>query len=215
MVEEKGTEAGQGTSARRSANGRRSKELQAIVWALAAIAVGKIALGGWSLQESWAAKSPPMTSASTRADSALSAVAVAPPPGSKRGAGRGMADLLDSVTRRQAELEAREKRLGEREQQLALFEKDVSGKITELEKLEEQLQTQAAEAKASSQEAADSLAKVYAAMKPADAAPILDKLDDATVLRIFKGMRAKQIGEILPLMSADKAVLLTRSLAAG
>jgi flagellar motility protein MotE (MotC chaperone) len=194
------------------ASGSKRREIQAIGWALGAIIVGKVVLGGWSLQESWAAKTMPTASG---AESALSAVSLSPPPGSKRSASRSMAELLDSVSRRQVELEAREKTLGEREQQLALYEKDVSGKLSELEKLEQRLQADAAQAKASDREAADSLAKVYAAMKPGDAAPILDKLDDATVLRIFRGMRAKQIGEILPLMSSDKAVLLTRSLAAG
>lgn len=189
----------------------RGREIRAIAWALGAIALGRLALGGFSLQESWAAKTT-MTRSSDLAESALSAVAKAPPPGS-RVPTRGMADLLDSVARRQADLEAREKRLTEREQQLALYEKDVSSKLGELEKAQGKLQAQADEARASSKEAADSLAKVYAAMKPADAAPILDKLDDATVLRIFKGMRAKQIGEILPLMSSEKAVVLTRSLA--
>lgn len=196
------------------AGSTKRREVQAISWALGAIVVGKVVLGGFALQESWAAKT--MTS-SSGAESALTAVSLAPPPGARRaGAGsRSMAELLDSVSKRQVELEAREKTLGEREQQLALYEKDVSEKLSELEKVEKRLQAQQAQAKASDQEAADSLAKVYAAMKPADAAPILDKLDEATVLRIFRGMRAKQIGEILPLMSADKAVVLTKSLAAG
>lgn len=191
----------------------RGKEMRAIIWALCAIVAGRVVMGGIALQESWAAKTP-MTTSSDKAKSALDAVSRTPPLGGKRNVPtRGMAELLDSVTRRQSELEVREQRLSEREQQLALYEKDVTGKLAELEKLEGKLQEQADEARANSQEAADSLAKVYAAMKPADAAPILDKLDDATVLRIFKGMRAKQIGEILPLMSSDKAVLLTRSLA--
>jgi len=124
-----------------------------------------------------------------------------------------MRTLLDAVARRQAELDEREHELARREEKLQLFEQDVTAKISSLEELEKRLQARAKAASAAVDAAAESLAKVYGAMKPEDAAPILERLDEPTVLTIFGRMKEKQIGEILPLMSRDKAIVLTRSLA--
>ena len=121
--------------------------------------------------------------------------------------------LLDAVTRRQSELDERERELTRREEKLQLFEQDVTAKLSSLEELEKRLQARAKAASAAVDAAAESLAKVYGAMKPEDAAPILERLDEPTVLTIFGRMKEKQIGEILPLMSRDKAIVLTRSLA--
>jgi hypothetical protein len=55
--------------------------------------------------------------------------------------------------------------------------------------------------------------KIYQAMKPEEAAPIFDRLDDATAMTIFGCMKEKQIGAILAVMSRDRAVALTRVLA--
>jgi len=121
--------------------------------------------------------------------------------------------LLASLARRQAELDVRERELATRTERLQVFEKDVTAKITSLEEIERRLQARAKAATAAVDAAAESLAKVYGAMKPADAAPILERLDEPTVLSIFTRMKEKQIGEILPLMSRDKAIALTRALA--
>ena len=121
--------------------------------------------------------------------------------------------LLDAVAKRNTELDARERELADRKERLEIFEHDVTAKIASLEEIEKRLLARSKEASAAMQAAGDSLAKIYAAMKPSDAAPILDQLDDATVLMIFGRMKEKQVGEILPLMSRDKAIVLTRSLA--
>jgi flagellar motility protein MotE (MotC chaperone) len=121
--------------------------------------------------------------------------------------------LLDAITRRQAELDTRARELAAREERLHLFEQDVVAKVASLEEIEKRLQGRAKAASAAVDAAAESLAKVYGAMKAADAAPILERLDEATVLSIFGRMKEKQIGEILPLMTKEKAIALTRALA--
>ncbi len=121
--------------------------------------------------------------------------------------------MVEAITRRQAELEARERELASREAQLKIYEQDVTAKIASLEEIEKRLQAHAKAASAAIDAAAESLAKVYAAMKPGEAAPILERLDETTVLTIFGRMKEKQIGEILPLMSKEKAIALTQALA--
>jgi flagellar motility protein MotE (MotC chaperone) len=121
--------------------------------------------------------------------------------------------LLEALARRQAELDERERTLAAREEKLALYEKDVTAKIAQLEQVGKTLKDELRRSNAASDEAAQSLAKVYGAMKPTEAAPILDQLDEATTLRILSRMKEKQVGEILPFMKRDRAVVLTRSLA--
>jgi flagellar motility protein MotE (MotC chaperone) len=121
--------------------------------------------------------------------------------------------LLEELSRRQDEVDRREKALAAREERLALYEKDVTAKITQLESVGKSLKDELRKSTSASDEAAASLAKVYGAMKPSDAAPILDQLDEATALRILTRMKEKQVGEILPLMTRERAIVLTRSLA--
>jgi hypothetical protein len=123
--------------------------------------------------------------------------------------------LLESLARRQTELTERERALTAREDRVALYEEDLTAKIAHLESLQQEMSRDSKVAEDADSEAASSLAKVYAAMKPADAAPLLDRLDDDTVLRILAHMRAKQIGELLPLLDREKAIVLTQALASG
>ena len=123
--------------------------------------------------------------------------------------------MVEAITRRQAELDAREREIVAREAHLKVYEQDVTAKIASLEEIEKRLQVRAKAASAAIDAAAESLAKVYGAMKASDAAPILERLDEPTVLTIFGRMKEKQIGEILPLMSKEKAIALTQALAAS
>ena len=145
--------------------------------------------------------------------------AAAPPSGAsdvKSGAAAVHPDvrtLLTALEQRQNELDARERDIKSREDRLALYEKDVTSKVTNLEEIEKRLSARAKAASQAVDAAAESLAKIYGAMKPSDAAPILDRLDDPTVLTIFRRMKEKQVGEILPLMTRDRAIALTQALA--
>jgi len=121
--------------------------------------------------------------------------------------------LLEALERRQAELDARESEVASKEARLALYEKDVTAKVASLEEIEKRLSTRAKAATQAVDAAAESLAKIYGTMKPEAAAPILDHLDDPTVLTIFSRMKEKQVGEILPLMTRDRAIALTQALA--
>ena len=121
--------------------------------------------------------------------------------------------LLEALERRQAELDAREREIASKEERLALYEKDVTAKVASLEEIEKRLSTRAKAATQAVDAAAESLAKIYGTMKPEAAAPILDRLDDPTVLTIFSRMKEKQVGEILPLMTRERAIALTQALA--
>ncbi|MEO6027543.1 MAG: hypothetical protein ABIR79_11810 [Candidatus Binatia bacterium] len=121
--------------------------------------------------------------------------------------------LLDALEKRQIELDRREREIASKEERLSLYEKDVTAKVASLEEIEKRLSVRAKAATQAVDSAAESLAKIYGTMKPDAAAPILDRLDDLTVLTIFRRMKEKQVGEILPLMSRERAIALTQALA--
>jgi flagellar protein FlbB len=175
---------------------------------LAIVLVGKLALVGvWvgrALASGGGAAKP---AAAPQGAPGGSAESTAPAPATD------VRDLLEGVQRRQAELDAREQELDARAEQLHLLEQDVTAKIATLEAIEKRLAGEAKTRRAVESQAAESLAKIYGAMKPAEAAPILDQLDDETILTIFTRMKEKQIGEILPLMTRERAIGLTQSLA--
>jgi len=52
-------------------------------------------------------------------------------------------------------------------------------------------------------------------MRPEEAAPLIDRLDDATARMVLAGMKERQIGAILAVMTKERAVALTKLLAAG
>ncbi len=129
-----------------------------------------------------------------------------------RGA-REVARLSDGVARRQAELEQREREMDGRADLLAEQERHVGEEIARLEALEAGLGDRLAQGAQAEDAAAASLAKVYAAMKPEEAAAILGELDDDTLLRIVSRMRSKELGLILSRLDAKRAVVVTTRLA--
>jgi len=158
------------------------------------------------------APAPAAPAPAAAADAAAAAVAAAKTAGSYGAAKPDVRGLLTSLERRQAELDARERELTSREERLTLYEKDVTAKVANLEEIEKRLSARAKAASQAVDAAAESLAKIYGAMKPEAAAPILDRLDDPTVLTIFRRMKEKQVGDILPLMTRDRAIALTQAL---
>lgn len=205
----------------------RPARARGLRWFVAVLVATKLAASGASWLGLTVPEPPPALAADAAAEEAAPpALAVKPPPAPEakdaEGAPSGRKDrasaadlksMLEELSRRQAELDRREKAVAAREEKLALYEKDVTEKIAQLEQVGKALKDELKKSSAASDEAAASLAKVYGAMKPAEAAPILDQLDEATALRILTRMKEKQVGEILPLMTRDRAIVLTRSLA--
>lgn len=223
--------------ARASGPPQRRRTGRLLTIAVAIVLVGKLALIATSYVDGLAgalaiaadahsAKPPQVASAKESAGAAGGLASVAPSDRAKGLAPAGDAArpadgggkpaevraLVDAITRRQGELEERERDVAAREERLRVYEQDVIAKIASLEEIEKRLQARAKAATAAVDAAAESLAKVYGAMKPAEAAPILERLDETTVLTIFGRMKEKQIGEILPLMTKEKAIALTQAL---
>jgi flagellar motility protein MotE (MotC chaperone) len=124
---------------------------------------------------------------------------------------RGFRDLLEAVRQRGSALDQREQTVAARETALKTLEKTLADEVTRLETL-----TKAAGGGAPGAEGGPGgvpVTKVYESMKPDEAGPIFDKLDDQIALGILSRMKEKQIGAILAAMTRDRAVVMTRLLA--
>jgi hypothetical protein len=142
---------------------------------------------------------------------------------------RGFRDLLEAVRERGVELDKREQAVAAREAALkgleATLGERVGGALAAVPPVPAPAASAPGAAAASASTTATGSAppqagacgvivtKIYQAMKPEEAAPIFDRLDDATAMTIFGCMKEKQIGAILAVMSRDRAVALTRVLA--
>jgi len=123
---------------------------------------------------------------------------------------RGFRDLLDAVHQRNVTLDQREQEVASKEQALKALEKTIGEQVTRLEGLNKNVVAKGAGAEVAQGDAA--VAKIYESMKPEEAAPILNQLDEATVRTIFARMKEKQIGAFLAVMKPDKAVALTKAM---
>jgi flagellar motility protein MotE (MotC chaperone) len=189
--------------------------------AIAALVAKMLVLGAW-----WrvaAAKSDASTAAKTEAPAAelspSARAAATPVPGDLFARSRGFRDLLEAVRQRGSDLDEREQALAAREGALKSLEKTLADEITRLEGLAGgggATPPPAGEGVAAAAPApvAPALTKIYETMKPEEAGPILDRLDDPTLLAIVGRMKERQLGAILAAMNRDRAVTVTQALAA-
>ena len=121
---------------------------------------------------------------------------------------RGFRELLEAVRQRGDELDRREQALLARETALRTLEQAVADQVARPDE-----RGGAAPAVAGPAGCGVAVTKVYQSMRAEEAAPIIDRLDDATAKAIFGCMKEKQVGAILAAMKPDRAVALTKALA--
>jgi flagellar motility protein MotE (MotC chaperone) len=125
----------------------------------------------------------------------------------------GEVDVLGSLSKRSAELDAREQELDTQSNLIAAAEKRVDDKIAELKSLQSQLQTLMGQRDAAQQAQINALVKTYSSMKPKDAARIFNDLDDDVLLSVAQLMKPDVLGAIMAQMQSDNAQKLTVRLA--
>ena len=157
------------------------------------IALTSIAVGAWRTG----------VAATERSTTGAAASAPAPVPEELFEKSRGFRELLEAVERRGAELDRREQAVAGREAALKALEVALGDEVARLE------------AAPSCGGRALAVTKIYASMRPEEAAAIVERLDDATVRLVLGGMNERQIGAILAAMTKERAVALTKRLAAG
>jgi len=131
------------------------------------------------------------------------------------GASTGEVDVLSSLARRSAALDARQHALDTQAGILAATEARVDAKIAQLKTLQAQISALLTQRDAAQQAQIRALIRTYGpdGMKPARAAAIFATLPDAVLVPVAEGMKPADLGAILAAMPPDAAEKLTVKLA--
>jgi flagellar motility protein MotE (MotC chaperone) len=177
------------------------------------VGVGLLAVKGTGLV--MAARAQDAAAATPAAPSTVAAQATTPDPATDDAetTSSGEVDVLTGLSKRRAELDAREQDLTMQANLIAAAEKRVDDKIGELKTLQTQMQTLLGQRDAAEQAQINALVKTYSSMKPKDAARIFNNLDDDVLLTVAQAMKPDVLGAVLAAMEADNAQKLTVKLA--
>lgn len=120
--------------------------------------------------------------------------------------------VLTALDHRRVELEARARRLDDRERELGERDREFLARQTELKELTDKLQADRNKQEKKRSTQIEQLANVYGSMNPPEAATLIEQLDVHIALELLERMPEKRIGQILALMSRERALTITRLL---
>jgi flagellar motility protein MotE (MotC chaperone) len=120
--------------------------------------------------------------------------------------------ILTTLDARRAELEERARRFEEKEQELSKRDREFVTKVQELRDLTEQLKLEREKSEKKRNAQLEQLANVYGSMAPQEAAGLIEQLDITIALPLMERMPEKRIGQILALMSRERALAMTKML---
>jgi flagellar motility protein MotE (MotC chaperone) len=120
--------------------------------------------------------------------------------------------ILQELAERREALDARSKEIDKRAIQLKVAESEIDKKIQQLKEYEQRLSKLVDQYNQQEQENLNSLVKMYASMKPKDAARIFNTMDLAITVAILKGMKPTSSSSILSQMDSEKAQAVTAEL---
>ncbi|MEA2108545.1 MAG: hypothetical protein U9P07_03915, partial [Pseudomonadota bacterium] len=109
-------------------------------------------------------------------------------------------------------LQEKESLLREKERRLIVLQKELQKKEKDIEDLRQKTETVLAELQALKDEDLSSLVAVYTAMKPAAAAPLVEKLDLAYAVEVILRMKPRKAAKLLSAIEPKKAAAISRSI---
>jgi flagellar motility protein MotE (MotC chaperone) len=127
---------------------------------------------------------------------------------------RSEIELLQELSKRRKELDARERTVIQREGLLNAAETRIEKKITELVGVKDDIEVLIKKYEKQEEKQLNELVAIYEKMKPKDASRIFNELDIEILLQIFDKMKASKSALILATMSAERAKEITSRIAA-
>ncbi len=122
--------------------------------------------------------------------------------------------ILTALDARRVELEERKQKLEDRGRVLDQRDADFAVKLSELRELSERLKNDREKDEKKKSGQYEQLSNVYGSMNPEEASKLIEQLDVTIALELLSRMPEKRIGQILAMMSPDKALALTKMLSA-
>ncbi len=120
--------------------------------------------------------------------------------------------ILQELAERREALDLRNKEIDKKVIQLKVTEEEINKKLAQLQAYEKKLRSLMQEYSVKEKERLDSLVKLYASMKPRDAARILNTLDIEVSTALVREMKPSASSAILSQMEASKAKAITDAL---
>lgn len=121
--------------------------------------------------------------------------------------------ILERLSERRKELEARNDELSLRENLLQAAEKRIEDRIGELQRLEDQIEVKTEQRDEEQRAQLKSLVQMYESMKPKNAAEIFNRLDMDILVRVVEEMQPRRMSAVMAKMSPDVAKRLTTAIA--
>jgi len=122
-------------------------------------------------------------------------------------------DVLQQLSKRRAELDAKARELDEREALVTAAEQRMDQKMAELKAMQSTLQDLLKKRSDAEETQLQSLVKIYENMKPKAAAGVFEELDMDILLEVVARMKERKVAPILAMMTPTKAKELTFELA--
>lgn len=120
--------------------------------------------------------------------------------------------LLESLRTRRQEIERRGEEIAQRELLLAAAERRVEQRLEEMRAIQTRLETESRARDQREEAGIRQLVRVYEAMRPRDAAAILDELEMPVLLQVMDRMRDAKAAPVLAAMRPDRARAVTAEL---
>jgi flagellar motility protein MotE (MotC chaperone) len=119
---------------------------------------------------------------------------------------------LKFLIQKKAQFEKEEKRLAGKKSELLAIQDDINKKIAELTKIRDEIKSEKAIKKAAEEQQFKHLVKIYSAMKPQNAADLIDKLDIKLAIELLSKMKGDDVGKILSFVKIEKAAKISEGL---
>jgi len=184
------------------------RPLRLLPLALAAMAV----LAVVKLERVLGGGAPQMASALASAPAAPPAPAASAPPIQAPPAAQAERELLENLRARRLELDRQAEELAQRELLLGATERRMAERVNELRLLQAGLEGEVRARDEREEARIRQLVRVYEAMRPRDAAAILDDLDMPILLQVIERMREAKASPVLAAMRPERARAATAEL---
>lgn len=119
---------------------------------------------------------------------------------------------LNFLTQRKSELEREALQIEKRRAELVAIQNDINSKIEQLTKLRNEIKAEVDRKKTAQEKKLKHLIKAYTAMKPQNAASLIEKLDLKFAVDILSNMKGDVVGSIFSFLSVERAAEISQGL---
>ncbi|MFW6147569.1 MAG: MotE family protein [Thermodesulfobacteriota bacterium] len=122
---------------------------------------------------------------------------------------------LNFLMQKRAQLKKREQEIEKREHELLSIQEDLNKKIAALTQLRDEIRSEIERKKNFNEMRLRHIVKAYSAMRPQQAAKLIEKLDMEFAIELLSNMKVDIVGNILSFLDAQKAATISEELAKG